>query len=204
MSRRLSRRAADRLGPLQLMSAWLGLWTPPRDVDVPPAPWRALVAGATVLVLAVGVAAALLLPRLAEKRAAQRERESRAAAQRHREFLATVDREQRPRHARGRAEHAALPRARRVAARRALLAAAETGILRDARGRAERPIRGVECSPFPRTLDEVLPTADLTRRAATFDCIAVTSRFGSAGGQDGIIGMPFRLLVDFRRGRYAF
>ena len=50
------------------------------------------------------------------------------------------------------------------------------------------------------------PTADLARAAATFDCVAVTSRFGGedqAGGR-GIIGMPFRLLLDFRRGRYAF
>ncbi len=199
-------RRSDRLGPLQLVGAWLGLWTPPRGVEVPPAPWRAFAAGAVALVVLLGVAAAVLLPRLADDREAARERERRAESRRHAEFLATVDREQRPRHGRGPSDPADAAGSRRLAARRDLLATGERGVVRDARGRTDKAIRGVECTPFPRSLDAVHPTADLARSAATFDCVAVTSRFGGedqAGGR-GIIGMPFRLLLDFRRGRYAF
>ena len=202
----MGRRSPDRLGPLQLVGAWLGLWTPPRGAEVPPAPWRALAAVVVVVVLVLGVAAALLLPRLADEREAQREREQRAEQRRHAEFLATVDREQRPREGRGRADPETAAQGARVAARRELLATAERGVGRDASGRTDKDIRGVDCSPFPRRLDAAHPTADLAREAATFDCVAVTARFGSeeqAGGR-GIIGMPFRLLLDFRRGRYAF
>jgi hypothetical protein len=175
-------------------------------VEVPPAPWRALAAGAAALVVLLGVTAAVLLPRLADEREAQRERERQAERRRHAEFLATVDREQRPRQGRGRHDPPAAAGGARAAARRHLLATAESGIWRDARDRTDKPIRGVDCTPFPRTLDATHPTADLGRAAATFDCVAVTSRFGSAGerGSRGVIGMPFRLLLDFRRGRYAF
>jgi hypothetical protein len=201
-------RRPDRLGPLQLVGAWLGLWTPPRGVEVPRAPWRAIAAGAAALAVLLGVAAAVLLPRLAGERDAQRERELRAESRRHAEFLASVDREQIPREGRGPTDPGAGVSAAepRVAARRRLLTAAERHIERDAGGRTDKAIRGVDCSPFPRTLDGAQPTADLARAAATFDCVAVTSRFGSeeqAGGR-GIIGMPFRLLLDFERGRYAF
>ena len=45
---------------------------------------------------------------------------------------------------------------------------------------------------------------DLGRRAAAYQCVAVTSRFGQGTGQEGVIGIPFRLVADFARGRYAF
>jgi hypothetical protein len=202
----MGRRGPDRLGPLQLMGAWLGMWTPPRGVDVPPAPWRAIAAGAAALVLALGVAAAILLPRLADERAADREREQRQEAARHAAFLATVDREQAPRRGRGPADPAAAGDARRVAAREDLLAAAETRIAADARRRTPKDIRGMQCEPFPRTLEPTPPTAELARSWATYDCVAITSRFGSedqAGGE-GVIGIPFRLLADFERGRFAW
>jgi hypothetical protein len=39
------RRGPTELGPLQVVGAWLGLWTPPRDAVVPPVPWRRLLLG---------------------------------------------------------------------------------------------------------------------------------------------------------------
>src|SRR5687768_239009 len=91
----------DRLGRLEILGAWLGLWTPPRDAVVPPVPWRKIAVGAAVLVVALGAAAALLLPGLAEDRQAAREREQRAEAERYATTLATADREQRPRRGSG-------------------------------------------------------------------------------------------------------
>src|SRR5829696_9259630 len=93
-----------RLGRLEVVGAWLGLWTPPRDAVVPPVPWRALAAAAVLLVVAVGAAVALLAPGVRGGREQAAERERAAAAQRHARALATADREQRPRSGRGPAD----------------------------------------------------------------------------------------------------
>jgi hypothetical protein len=201
-------RRGDRLGRLEVLGAWLGIWTPPRGADVPPVPRRKLIAGAAVLLALIGAAAAIALPRLADDREDARQRERRAAAQRHAAFLATVDREQAPRRGRGRPDpgRGASP-ARRREARAALLAAAESGIAGDARRRrTRRDVRGVDCEPFPRSLSDTDPVAELTRRAAAYDCVAVTARFGGEGvpGGEGIIGIPFRLVAHFDRGTYAW
>jgi type II secretory pathway pseudopilin PulG len=195
----------ERLGRLEILGAWLGLWTPPRDAVVPPVPWRAIVVGAVVLVVVLGAAAALLLPGLAEDRQAAREREQRAEAERYAATLATADREQRPRRGRGQPD----PRgaaARRTTARTDLLTRAKSDVEADARDRTGRRTRGVDCEPFPRTLDGTDPAADLTRRAAAYNCVAVTSRFdrGSPEAGEGIIGIPFRVVVHFDSGRFAW
>ena len=107
----------------------------------------------------------------------------------------------------GRADPGAgAPPARRAAARTALVASAESGIALDARRRNDKPVRGVDCEPFPRSPGKADPVTDLGLRAAAFDCVAVTSRFGnpSAPGGRGVIGMPFRLVVHFDRGRFAW
>jgi len=197
----------DRLGPLEVVGAWLGLWTPPRDAVVPPVPWRAIVPAAVVLLAALAAAAVFVLPGVADDREAARLAQQRAEAERRADFLASVDREQRPRRGRGRPDPGrGAPAARRTAARGALMTAAESGIALDARGRSDKPVRGVDCEPFPRSPGRPRPVADLARPAAAFDCVAVTSRFGSrsAPGGRGVIGMPFRLVVHFDRGRFAW
>jgi hypothetical protein len=161
---------------IEVLGAWLGLWTPPRGEVVPPVPWRAVGVVAVVLVAVIGGAAALMLPGIAADRQAARERDARAEARRHASFLAYVDREQRPRTGHGR------------------LPAASAAIERDARRRSPKPVSGVECEPFPRTIGPV----DRSRPRAAYDCVAVTARL--PGG--GIIGMSLRLVVDHER--YAF
>jgi len=197
----------ERLGRLEVLGAWLGLWTPPRDAVVPPVPWRAIAVGSAVLVVVVGAAAALFLPGLVEDRqAAERSRE-RAEAARYAETLASADREQSPQRGRGRADlGAGATPGRRMAARSDLLVSAEAGIARDAAARTGRRIRGVDCEPFPRTLDDADPAADLSRPAAAYNCVAVTSRFdrGSPEAGKGIIGIPFRLVARFGSGRFAW
>jgi len=199
----MGRRPGDRLGFLGVVGAWLRVWTPPRDAVVPSVPWRALAIGGVLLLAVLGAAAAFALPRLADDRTAAREREQRAEVQRRAAFLASVDREQRPRRGRARRDPgaSATPR-RRTATRKALLASAEAGIARDARNRTGRRIRGVDCDPFPRTPEATVPAEELSRRAAAYDCVAVTARFRT--GTEGIIGIPFRLAVDFASGRYAW
>jgi hypothetical protein len=197
---RVAVKGGDRLGRLEILGAWLRLWTPPRDAVVPPVPWRAIAVAAVLLAAVLGAAAALVLPGVAADRRDARERAERAQAARHAAFLASVDREQRPRVGHGRPDPGApAPAERRTAARRALVAEAAAGIRRDARGRTTKPVRGVECEPFPRKLNQRPPVEDLARAAAAYDCVAVTARFDR-----GIIGMNFRLVVDFERGAVAW
>lgn len=163
--------------------------------------------GGALLAALLGVAATLVLPRLAEDRERAHEREQRAEARRHAAFLASVDREQRPRRGRGEPDPGAGTAApRRTRARMTLVGSAQSRIAVDARRRTRRRIRGVDCEPFPETIREVAPAADLARPAAAYGCVAVTARFGNGArrGPAGVIGIPFRLIVDFERGRFAW
>jgi hypothetical protein len=197
---RIAVKGGDRLGRLEILGAWLRLWTPPRDAIVPPVPWRGIAVASVLLVAVLGAAAALVLPGVAADRRDARERAERARAERHAAFLASVEREQRPGVRHGRPDPGPpVPAARRTAARRALLAQAAAGIRSDALRRTPKRIGGVECEPFPRRLGQAAPVADLARPAAAYDCVAVTARFDR-----GIIGMNFRLVVNFRRGSIAW
>ena len=76
-----------------------------------------------------------------------------------------------------------------------------TAILADARRRVRAgalagPIRRVECEPFPRSLN---PERLLARRRVRLACLAVTADF-----ERGALGHPYRALLDFTTGRYAF
>jgi hypothetical protein len=185
----------------EVLGAWLGLWTPPRGVVVPPVPWRRIGAAAAVLLPVLAATALIVVPDVADKREQARERAASAAATRHAAFLDSVDREQRPRRGRAQPDPEGAEPAARTRVRTALVSSARARIERDARSRGSRAIRGVDCEPFPRTLGAVVPARNLSRSWAAYDCVAVTSRL--TGGQ-GIIGMPFRLLADFERGRFAW
>jgi hypothetical protein len=188
-----------RLSRWETLGAWLHLWTPPRDAEVPPVPWRAIAAGGAALVIVLGVAAALILPGVNAGKRRTDERDRREAAARHAQSLATADREQRPRTGTGPRDPAGAPGAQRVKARSALLAQARSGVLDDARARAQEAVKGTDCEPFPRRPEPVEPVRQLGRAAAAYQCVAVTSRF-----EKGVIGIPFRLVVRFAQGRYAF
>jgi hypothetical protein len=152
------------------------------------------------------VALLVVLPAAGNRDAAER-RAQRAAAERHAALLAAVDRDQRPRRGSGRPDpgRGAAPR-ERIAARGALLDAAEQLIGRDAGALTTKRILDVACEPFPRTLHAKQPTQDLGRDVAAYDCTAVTARFGdsSTPGGAGIIGLPFRLVTRFATGAFAW
>jgi len=196
-----------KLSRFEVLGAWLRLWTPPRGAAVPPVPWRAIVAGGLLLLALAGAGAALLVPRIADERREAREREQRIAQQRRAEFLAYVEREEKPRTAQGTADPGReTPAAQRRAVRAALLATAEERIGADAGRRTGKTIRGVDCSPFPSSLGDADLAADLSLSAAAYDCVAVTARFGgeSTAGGEGVVGIPFRLVARFRAGTLAW
>src|SRR5215207_5587106 len=122
----------------ETVGAWLKLWTPPRDVEVPPVPVRGLaIGGAVLLVLLVG-AAALIVPAVESSKERAAAADAREAAQRRAANRRATIAEQRPR----RLDLSSLrpssgaPAAQRIAARTALLERAESAISDDARERA--------------------------------------------------------------------
>ena len=55
-----------RASVLEILGAWLHVWTPPRDVEIPPVPWRKLAIWAGVGAVVLGVALAVMIPRINE------------------------------------------------------------------------------------------------------------------------------------------
>jgi hypothetical protein len=172
----------------EVLGAWLGLWTPPRGVDVPPFPRRkaALVAAATLVVL--GAALAVIVPQIdrgktrGEAERAREERAQRAALRRR--ILA----EQAPR--RGR-----LTTSSRVAALQELGIA----IQRDARARFSAKARPAECTPAPGE-DPQAVRLGLRCDSATADIIG----YGSKDRPAGELTIPYAAVVDFAAKRYTF
>ena len=182
-----------------------GVWTPPRGAVVPPVPWRALAIAAALVAVALLAAAALLVPGILDDRERADERARKAAQRRHAQALVTAEREQRPRSGRGPADPGAgAPAVRRLRLRTGLIAAAQDALQADAETRDAGTVHGLDCEPFPRGSAPRPPERDLRRPAAAYQCVAVTSRFGQGTKQEGVIGIPFRLVADFARGRYAF
>ena len=117
-------------------------------------------------------------------------------------------------HRRPRAAPAHRPRRRRpgrrraggapARARKALLAEAHDALQADAARPRRRPGAGPRLRAVPARLRAAPARRGPAVRRAAYQCVAVTSRFGEDGGQEGVIGIPFRLVADFAAGRYAF
>ena len=173
--------------------------------------WRRAPASARVAFVAVlllGAAAAIALAPGIEQskreRARQEAVERRAAQAR---LTRALRAEQRVLRARSTAVvPAASPPATRLAARDRLLTEVQARILADARARRlSGRLRRVSCSSFPRSPHVIDVRRDLRRRTGRYRCLVVTAEIPpSASNSAGLIGHPYRVLVDFRSGRYAY
>ena len=138
-----------------------------------------------LIALALAVAGTVvLIPAISDSR-----RERAASDPRHRAALQerrirALQAEQRPRY--GQSEAAAPAAA--LADLAAAIEADSAGRVRS--GSLDGPIRRVECEPFPRGADQ---------GAGRFACLAVTADF-----EGGSFGHPYRAMVDFGTGRFAF
>jgi hypothetical protein len=165
--------------------------------------WRRTGPGARVaaggLLLFVIVAVAVLAPSISSSRHQRAVAEQRAEAAQRAPTLERLQQEQRPHFARSDA-----------GARPKIVSDMSASILTDARGRVaahrlDGPILRVECEPFPRTVGGTPPELDPSVRSGRYSCVAVTAEIArSQGGEAGAIGHPYRAMVDFRTGRYAF
>jgi hypothetical protein len=132
--------------------------------------------------------------------AAEREQRAQQAAER----VAQLRAEQRPRFERG------PPAGRDVAARSALVASVPVAVQADARrrvaaGALDGPIRSVECEPYPRSADGRGAHLDPSQPTGRYSCLAVTRAVpATEHNEASSIGHPYRVLVHFDTGRFAF
>jgi hypothetical protein len=189
-----------RANPFEVIGAWLRIWTPPRDVDIPPVPWRKLAIGTGIGVVVLAAALAVMVPRIdsgkqsrAEQAAAFKER---AIATNH----ARIVREQRAMHGSATALKPAAG-APDATARTELVHRVEASIMADARSRAAagemRHVDGpTTCSVTPGTK---------VGAVGVYDCFTVTQGIKqSSRTSAGTIGYPFRAVVNFGTFTYAW
>lgn len=181
-----------KLSPFEVVGAWLGVWTPPRDARVPPVPWRALGLGFLAALVAGGGAFALIAPRIQDGKDAR-------AAQAERERVARVERRRATLLAEQRAQVGSVAVRAGADARGAVLRRVERAIGADARERFHPRARRATCEPAP--------GADPAAPQVAYDCFSTIRDIVGAGKQTGARGrlaIPFRAVVDFPAGRYAF
>jgi hypothetical protein len=211
---RARRRERDpaRLSRFEVLGAWLHLWTPHRDAEVPPVPVRRILAWTLGGIVVLGGASFVVVPAIREAKQRGEARDARALAASRARQRRVIEIEQRPRHG-----HAHRPRdlarasdSEQLRLRSALLRSSEAAILADARRRVatgafRNPVRTLQCRRTPPGSDPRAPgaEADLRARVGAYDCIAVT-RFIPNGADRGALGYPFRLIVDYTRFEYVW
>jgi len=190
---------APRATRWEILGARLRIWTPPRDVEIPPISRRAAALTIAALVLAAVVVATLIVPALdrSKDRAAAQERRARSASLK--TERARLIEDQRARRARSPAVARLHAAGRDAAARAALLADARAHVDRDVRarvasGKLDGPIRDVRCHYRVR---ETGPRLHLR-------CLAITSIRVNGRAQSVDVGHPFVVAASLRDGRYAW
>jgi hypothetical protein len=166
-----------------------------------PRPARIAVA---LLPVAVVALALLLGPGIDESKDERAEAERQRLAQLDAERVQRLRVEQRPRFRRG------APAGEDLAARASLVAALPVAVQADARrrvaaGTLKGPIRDVECEPFPRSVEGGGAHLDPAQTTGRYACLAITrSVAATESNEAAAIGHPYRALVHFDTGRYAF
>jgi hypothetical protein len=190
-----------RASIFEIVGAWLRLWTPPRDVEIPPVPWKKLAVWTGVAIVAVGAALAVMVPRIDAGKNSRAAKDAAFAAHARAANRARIVAEQRPRHGSDAALKPAsgASAAEQAAARTALVHRVEQAVFDDSRARARAgEIRQVEgptkCSVTPGTKVGAI---------GVFDCFTITRTIKSTSGNiAGTIGYPYRAVVDF--GKYSY
>jgi hypothetical protein len=186
---------------LEILGAWLRVWTPPRDVEIPPVPRRAAAALGGGLIVVVALVLLVVSPAVDTGKREDADRRAREAAAAKARRNAIVRRDQRARTG----SDPELAPASTPSERRALVADVERAITADANqrfadGTVTSRTRSTTCDPFlggPRAED------DPSRRRAAYDCTALIREIVGQG-DPGRLGYPFRAIVDFERGSWAF
>ncbi len=162
------------------------------------------------VIAVIGIGAAVLIPAMRDHAAADRAAAHRAQAHLEAAERARIIREQRPRFAAGPARR---PGEGALAHRRRLVAAGANVISADARrrvkaGTVDGPVAGTECTPFPTTDTRRQQEDDPAIARGRYECLAYERRFPlselEGKARTGVIGVPYWLVVDYGKARYAY
>jgi hypothetical protein len=162
---------------------------------------RALAIASVVALAGLVAGAVVLVPEIDRSKRESAERERRETAERRQAERRRLIADSRPQRGRGAGAGAARP------ARAALLDDLEAAILADARARVRSgrlkppPAIRTECRTLRYTPD---PLKQLGRPRGRYLCVAVTSDLPKAAAYAGVLGHPFRALVDFPSGRFTW
>jgi hypothetical protein len=194
---------AQKAGPFETLGAWLHVWTPPRDVEVPDVPVRKLVVIGVVGLIVIGVAAAIAIPKINSSK----EHDSAREKAQQNAFLAA--RRKRFEHEQ-RAQFAAGKPATDSAGRKALIADLKNSVIADAQARVkakelEGPIRDASCTATADSKIGGLPEDTPSKKTGVYDCVAVTDHIAASTlNVAGSVGYPFRGQIHFDTGKYAW
>jgi hypothetical protein len=193
----------QKAGPFETLGAWLHVWTPPRDVEVPDVPVRKLLIIGAISVVVIVVAAIIAVPKINTSK----KNESARETARQDAFLA--ERRKRFEHEQRAQDGAGTP-ATDAAGRKALIADLKNSVLADAQARVKAkelqgPIRDASCTASADSKIGGLPEDTPSKKQGVYDCVAVTDHIApSATNVAGSVGYPFRGLIHFDTGRYAW
>jgi hypothetical protein len=177
----------------EIVGAWLHVWTPRRDVYIPPVPRLRLLLALVLLV--GGIAGTAVVVEHGKEAAKRRDRREEAAAVA--QIHARIAREQIPRHAR-----VGAPTQSHARSERAL----EAAITRDSQQRFARHaldnrVTHTNCIPFLRPTVPHPPQPPPGAASGKYECLGVTTSIGpTRGTRGGDFGYPFWARVDFRHG----
>jgi hypothetical protein len=186
------------------VGAWLKIWTPPRDVVVPDVPVRKLLIGGAITLVVLGIAAAIIVPRIdtRKERLAADDARAHAALVRQRRLEAIHEQRPRTQAFAGLKPAAGAAQPKLVAARVALLTRTESAITADARARAAAgELKGnpsaTSCEPYPPATSG--PERDVSVRRSAYDCfVAIDVVPGDKNNLSGHVAYPFRAVLDFK------
>jgi hypothetical protein len=203
MTRSPTDRPHYRASVVEIVGAWLGIWTPRRDSYIPPVPkLRILLA---VAALTVAIAGTAVLVNRGKERGAERDRREAAVAVAR--IRAQSAREQLPRRASFPGTATAGAATGELQARRNRIEhALEGAIVTDSQARfrhhaLDSPVLSATCVPFVRPSLAHPPEPPLTAASGRYECLGVTNVIGpTPGTRGGEFGFPFWARVDFRHG----
>jgi hypothetical protein len=164
---------------------------------------------AAALLVIIAIALVITIPKITETKADRAAAERRSAQEREAALVAELKAEQRLRRGAG-APARGLQGAAAVQARSELAASLSAAVQADAVARVRtgeftRKVSRVECERFPRGARGEDPATDLANPKGRYSCLAITADAPPTDANNpSSIGYPYRALVDFPSGRFAF
>ena len=176
---------------------------------VPPRARKPAAVAGVVLLAAVAVALVLSIPAITDSKNERAAGEARAERENDALRSAQLKAELRLREGRGPAARG-LTGAEAVDAHQALVAKLNADVEADAQSRVQsgeftQSVARIECERFPRRVGNQDPALDPAARTGRYSCLAITADAPRSDTQNpSSIGYPYRALVHFGSGRFAY